>query len=63
MLAKLHVVLFPKLGVMKMFSAVMSSVLIYLGKLKLQSIEVEVIARAIHYLISLCIAESVTKLL
>ena len=43
-LAKLHVVLLLELGVTKKFPLVMRSAPVGLGKLNLQSIEVEVIA-------------------
>ena len=62
-LAKLHVKLLPKLGVIKVITIVIRGVIFYLGGLNLQLIEVESIAQAIHYLISLYTAETLTKLL
>ena len=62
-LAKLHAKLLPKLGVMKIFLLVMRSAPSYLGGLNLQSIEIESIVQAIYHLISLYIAETLTKLL
>ena len=62
-MAKLHTALLPKLGVMKMFPITLRSMPVYLGGLNLKSIEVEAIAQAIHYLISLYTANTPTKLL
>ena len=62
-LKKLHLVLLSKLGIMKTFPLVMRSALTYLGKLKLQSLEIEVIAQAIHHLVSLYFADTLTRTL
>ena len=62
-LAQLHAVLLPKLGVMKTFPMAIRSELAYLGGLYLQSLETEVIAQVPHHLVSLYKAETPTKLL
>ena len=53
----------PKLGVIKTFSIVLRSLLIFLGGLNLQLLEVEVIAQAIYHLVSLYSLDTPTKLL
>ena len=50
-----------KIGVMKTFLVLMRSVPTHLGGLKLQSLEVEGVAQAIHGLISLCAAKTLTN--
>ena len=62
-LAKLHAILLPKLGVMKIFPMIMRSLPTFLGGLNLQLLEVEAIAYAIHHLVSLYSSETPTKLL
>ena len=59
-LNKLHVALLPKLGVMKTFPTAMRSVPDYLRRLNLHLAEVEALAQATNYLISLYAANAPT---
>ena len=62
-LAKLHVAVLPKLGVMKTFPIVIRSLLTFLGGLNLHLLKVEAITQAIYYLVSLYSSDTLTKLL
>ena len=62
-LKELNSALLPKLGVMKTFLLAMRSAPTYLGGLNLQSLEIEAIAQAIHHLVSLYFADTLTRTL
>ena len=62
-LAKLHAVFLPKLGVIKTFPVIIRSLPTFLGGLNLQLLKVEAIAQAIHHLVLLYSSETLTKLL
>ena len=62
-LKKLHSALQPELGVMKTFPLAMRSAPTHLGRLNLQSLEIEVIAQAIRHLVSLYSVDTPTRTL
>ena len=62
-LVKLHTMLLPKLGVMKIFPMIMRSLPTFLKGLNLQRLEVKAIAQVIHHLVSLYSSKTLTKLL
>ena len=62
-MSKLHAALLPKLGVMKTFPIIMRTSPTFLGSLNLYQLEVETIAQAIQYLVSLYSSNTPTRLL
>ena len=62
-LKKLHSALLSKIGAMRMFPVATRSAPTHLGRLNLQSFEIETIARATYHLLSLYTADALTRAL